>query len=429
MALTLLVCILISSVSFIITLVILPRQIKFMSSRKWVGYDIHKASRPAVAESGGISMLIGMVAGLSLLMVLVPESAVTAAIIMVSVLLASAIGILDDKLRLSSLKKIISTLVATIPMTVLYMTTSLIKGDPPVPFLGQLQVTLLYIPFIPGFLAVMMNSVNMLEGYNGEGSGTSIVVSIALLAGAIITGSLETIFFILPIIAAIIAFFIFNRYPAKVFPGDIGTLQIGMALGCVAIAGSLEFVLIISIIPHILNAFHVIRSVRGFKESGTIKVKDIELMEGDLIKASREKDAPLSLPRIIVAKKPLSEPSLVKNIIMIVVVSSSLAVYSSYLTWMTINDELNLILGVILLVITLGGCALIYFLFPAIRGLIVIIISVFLTILGLLVLIDLYVVGIEDLNWLVAGAIGGSGLIAWYILSMKYFSHITTRRP
>jgi UDP-N-acetylglucosamine--dolichyl-phosphate N-acetylglucosaminephosphotransferase len=416
------------AVPFLVTFAIFPKQIRFMHKINWIGHDIHKLAKPAVAESGGISMLVGMVAGLVLIMVLVPSTWLVTGAVLISVLAAAAIGFVDDNFRLSALKKIVSVVFAAIPMTSLYIFTPLLNGEPPVPFLGYLQVTILYALFIPGFLAVCMNVTNMLEGYNGQGSGTSIVVTIALIAGAAITGSSTALLLSLPLLGTLAAFFYYNRYPAKVFPGDIGTLSIGMAFGCIAIVGSMEFALIVAIIPHVFNAFHVIRSVRGFRESSTIKVKDIDVLEGDLIKASTSKDAPLTIPRIVASRQPIKEKDLVKNIIILNITPAALSVLSSALIYATIVNDWSSPVVITTLMASVVIFAITSLAFPAIRGLNVIFSIVYAAFIGLLVLIDQFVIGLGFFNWLVAGALALVGMGAWYILSMKYFTRITTKQ-
>jgi UDP-N-acetylglucosamine--dolichyl-phosphate N-acetylglucosaminephosphotransferase len=45
---------------FITTYLLLPYIIKIMKNKGYIGYDIHKNDRPEVAESGGISMVLGV---------------------------------------------------------------------------------------------------------------------------------------------------------------------------------------------------------------------------------------------------------------------------------------------------------------------------------------------------------------------------------
>ncbi len=419
--------IIVATVSFVITVLVIPKQITFMKRINWVGHDIHKQARPEVAESGGISVLAGCIVGLVLTLIFFQHYILETVCLLVSIVCAAAIGFVDDRLRLSAFKKIASVIVAAVPMTVLYMFSGLINSNPPVPFLGYLQVTILYLPFIPGFLAVLMNAVNMYEGYNGQGSGTSIVVTVSLIVSALVTGSDIALVLSIPLLFTLVAFFIYNRFPARIFPGDIGTLLVGMYLGCIAIFGSLEFVLIVSIVPHVFNAFHVIRSVRGFKESHDIKIKDIELVEGDLIRASTQANAPMTIPRIVVAKAPLNEAKLVKNLIFLNLIPSSLSILSAALIKATVQENFldPLLLGIAVIVAAVTVLATL--LMKPIRWLNVAFFLVYAGLIVLLVFIDLFVVGLGFFNWLVAGGLALAGLLAWYYLFMKYFTRITSK--
>lgn len=416
------------AVPFVITFLLVPRQVTFMKRIGWMGHDIHKHDRPPVAESGGISVLAGLASGLVLAWILVPSMTDEILAVLASVGCAAAIGLVDDKLRLSAYKKIASVVIAAIPMTLLYLAGGGIFGAPPVPFLGHLQVTILYLPFIPGFLAVMMNVVNMLEGYNGEGAGTSIVVAASLLAGSLIMGATSATVLVLPLLGALAAFFWYNRYPARIFPGDIGTLQVGMMLGCVAIIGNLEFALIVAVIPHVFNAFHVIRSVRGFKESKSIAKKDIELVEGtpDLVKGSKDPEASLTIPRILTAKVPLSEPALVKHVIVLNLVPAMLSIFSVLLIRLTVDPAFDVAWIIACLAIVALVFIAVILKFPACKWLTIVFTIVYAGALVMLAFIAAFVVGLGFFNWLVAGALALAGFGAWYVLSMKYFTRLTT---
>ena len=57
---------------FLVTLFIIPIFIKFMKKKGFVGYDIHKNAKPEIAESGGISILIGISVASGLLIFFFP---------------------------------------------------------------------------------------------------------------------------------------------------------------------------------------------------------------------------------------------------------------------------------------------------------------------------------------------------------------------
>ena len=53
------------SVGFLITYLVLPYLIKVMKRKGYVGVDIHKNEKPENAESGGLSIVIGLSVTLS----------------------------------------------------------------------------------------------------------------------------------------------------------------------------------------------------------------------------------------------------------------------------------------------------------------------------------------------------------------------------
>ena len=141
-------------------------------------------------------------------------------------------------------------------------------ASPAMPILGRLRALVWIYPLIiPVIIAITTNTVNMLEGYNGEGSGTTTISMIFIIVAAVIAQSVQGLIFGIVTLAVIFAFFLFNKYPSKAFPGDIGTLVIGAAIGMVAVLGSLEVVMFIALLTQVFNSFYVIASVRGFKES------------------------------------------------------------------------------------------------------------------------------------------------------------------
>ena len=55
-------------------------------------------------------------------------------------------------------------------------------------------------------------------------------------------------------LGALIAFLYYNRYPAKIFPGDTGTLIIGAAIVCIAFIGRVKLIAFIILMPNIIDA-------------------------------------------------------------------------------------------------------------------------------------------------------------------------------
>jgi len=138
-----------------------------------------------------------------------------------------------------------------------------------VPFFGwRLEVGLLYWPFLL-FLAIGFgNAVNITDGVDGL-AGT--VVVIACLAFAIVGWVTEVpvvIIFSVSLIGALLGFLYFNRYPAKVIMGDVGSLALGGALTAMAVLTKTELLLVIIGFLFVVEAFSVIIQVIYFRLTG-----------------------------------------------------------------------------------------------------------------------------------------------------------------
>ncbi|MFX1386075.1 MAG: hypothetical protein ACFE9M_02565, partial [Promethearchaeota archaeon] len=94
-------------VGFLITYIILPHLIKFMEKRRFVGIDIHKNAKPEIAESGGISIIIGFIFTSIFLIIFFPTFFNEILTFLLTVLLAGFIGFIDDRKKLRSRYKII----------------------------------------------------------------------------------------------------------------------------------------------------------------------------------------------------------------------------------------------------------------------------------------------------------------------------------
>ena len=67
----------------------------------------------------------------------------------------------------------------------------------------------------------------MLEGFNGLGTGLGIIMSGTLIVLAFHHDRLDGVYLLVPLLGGLVAFLWFNKYPAKVFPGDTLMLFMG----------------------------------------------------------------------------------------------------------------------------------------------------------------------------------------------------------
>ena len=95
---------------------------------------------------------------------------------------------------------------------------------------------------------------------------------LALSIITFITGNSWLNIISLCMVACLIAFYIFNKYPAKVFPGDIMTYSIGALIATIAILGNFEKIAVFFFMPYIIETGLKLRG--GLKKESFAKVKE-----------------------------------------------------------------------------------------------------------------------------------------------------------
>lgn len=210
-----------------------------------VGKDVNKQTRPEVAEMGGLAIVIGFSAGIILAIALNTFIGMEFNILyilagLVTIHALAFIGILDDLLSIPQWVKALMPLLAAVPLIAV---TAAGSTSMAIPFIGPVDLGLFYIlVLIPVGVAVASNLTNMLAGFNGMEAGMGSVIFAFMVMIAWSQGNIEMLVFFIPMLGALIGFLPMNWYPAKVFPGDVGTLTIGAALATGVIIGNVESV-------------------------------------------------------------------------------------------------------------------------------------------------------------------------------------------
>ena len=98
-------------------------------------------------------------------------------------------------------------------------------------------------------LVASSNAVNLTDGLDGLAGGLSMIAfaafGIIVFGSSWLSGNQDIGIFCFILVGALLGFFVFNSYPAKVFMGDTGSLSLGATLASIAILTSHEITLII----------------------------------------------------------------------------------------------------------------------------------------------------------------------------------------
>jgi len=220
-------------VSFVAVCLFLPWLIKSLRGTTLVGKDLNKPHSPLVPEMGGIAVILGFYAGVAVLVGLTAPVATNAVFFaaLSACLGAGIVGLMDDMFRLRKRSKAILPFVLALPLgAVVYASKNTV-------LLG-VDIGILMAVAVPVGVTSASNAANMLEGFNGLGAGLGIIITASLIALSFLTNAQEGLFLLFPLLGALSAFLLFNRYPARVFPGDSMTLFTGATIGCAAIISS-----------------------------------------------------------------------------------------------------------------------------------------------------------------------------------------------
>lgn len=103
-----------------------------------------------------------------------------------------------------------------------------------VPFVGDFNIGLWYVPFFIAVIVATAFSVNESDGLDGLAGGTLMTSFGAFAIIAFAQGKYDLAVFCGVILGALLAFLWFNIFPAKFFMGDTGAMSLGVTLGIVA---------------------------------------------------------------------------------------------------------------------------------------------------------------------------------------------------
>lgn len=339
--------------SFIATFFLTWFLSKYFLKKGIYGHDVHKKDKPKVAEMGGVALVIVMLLVTISCIFIFPDYWQHFTVATIVIVLVGAIGIWDDLKALGAIAKPFLLLIPSLPIIIWQLIANpgftedgllLFHPNPFLPLIGQVRITVIYWLLVPFAITILSNATNMLDVMNGSTpitmmlvSGTGIISTIVLFVkNESKVANFPGIVISVLLFACLFGFFWFNRYPAKIFCGDTGSLTIGAVAALMAIFGRIEIIIIVAMMPQIMNSFQIIHSVRGFRERREIKERPTQVHEDETISANPHEKAPLTLTRWLVAKKPLKENEIVLSMGILSFLSCLLGIITMLLVYVMI---------------------------------------------------------------------------------------------
>ena len=318
----------------------MPRYLDLLRARGRLATDVHKPERTKVPTPAGPLLVAAIIAG-EVAIYALHESTIPLVAIEVS-LVAGCIGLYDDLRGLGGIAKPALLTLAAVPLIVEEQVHhSLYTASLSFPLFGATGTHfIIFGVLIIAAMPVSANAFNMLDAFNGEISGFTSMVSVALVVGIAMEGLAAASFNFtrlaaaLPLTATAICFFYYNRYPAKTFDGDTGSLTFGALYAALAIMGGVEIAALVALIPAVLNSYYILYSMKGFVEHKEMERRPTYLGEDGKLHANEGSGAPTTLVRMILSRSPMDEKQVVQAILTLTVFACALSVVTSGLTWL-----------------------------------------------------------------------------------------------
>ncbi len=316
--------IIVSAIAFLSIYAFTPILIKFLEKRNLSVKDVNKKDNVMVPRHGGISIVIGLIASEIALYAFFPISEILAVVI-VSIL-GFSVGIVDDRKVMGGWFKPVALAFCAAPILLLGAYDSNLDF----PLFGSVSIPSLYLALVVFMIPITGNTINSIDVLNGVASGFTTIASFALAISLFILQNYEIGITCLALAFASLAFYKYHKFPSKIFPGDSGALALGATYGVIAIVGHVEVIAAIAILPAIVNSFLFLSSVKKVVEHREIKNPTTHTDDFKL-KSTDDKTTPITLVRLIIAKKPLSEKQICNEIFKLTTLSGVLAIITAFM--------------------------------------------------------------------------------------------------
>ncbi len=315
----------VSVIAFFTVYFLTPFLIRALEKRNQTVKDYNRKGGAMVPRPGGPSIIVGILASELVLYLFFPMDEIIA--IMATTGLAFLVGLVDDKKVMGGWFKPVALAAAALPILLLGVYDSNLAF----PLFGEVRIPLLYFPIVIFMIVITGNTLNSIDVLNGVASGFMTIASFSLTISLLILQNYEIAIASLPLGFVSLAFYKYHKFPSKIFPGDSGALALGAMYGTIAIVGDVEIIAAIALLPAIFNSFLFLSSMKRIMEHREIKSKPVTKNEDFKLKATNEKDAPVTLVRLIVASKPLTEKEVGFMIFRLALFSGILAIITTFM--------------------------------------------------------------------------------------------------
>lgn len=231
------------------------------------------AKKSGTPTTGGVFIVGSALIGSVIALVMAQKLTTTACLLLMTFVFYMFAGLMDDILKIKNhhnegltprAKLFLQIAIALLPAVYMTVTNATVVsfGD------WSLNLGWFYLIFAVFLIVGVSNAVNLTDGLDGLAASNVTISMIACAVLAVLTGNLDIAIISAAIAGANAGFLYFNKYPAKVFMGDTGSLALGGVLGTIAVMGKFELWLIPIGFIYMCETLSVMIQVASFKLTG-----------------------------------------------------------------------------------------------------------------------------------------------------------------
>ena len=195
-----------------------------------------KQHKKSIVRIGGIAILGGFLAGLSVIKILMKYTlsptlnSNSEVIFFISILLFFLLGLLDDIYNLGAIRRLLIQFLLSILCFFIGIKFNIIYTD------GFDSQSFLFLSYLVSFfttvtwLTGVTNSINWLDGLDGLASSVSTIIFFTIAFISFSNGDTTLSLLSVSLAGSSLGFFLLNSYPAKILMGDCGSYFLGFSL-------------------------------------------------------------------------------------------------------------------------------------------------------------------------------------------------------
>jgi len=274
---------------WLFALVLTPLLIRLATQRGWLDQpDDRKRHGRAIPIVGGVSVFLSIVLGLAAVSPWVPEIRAgfwgqgSLAALGVTVLAIVAVGLYDDFRDLAAPLKLLAQIAVAAGAWALGFRIQAVE----LPMGWIIDSGFVSFLLTIGWIVVVTNAFNLMDGMDGLASGVSIVVALMVFLLAHGNGATVPVIAALALSGSLAGFLRFNLPPARIFLGDAGAMGIGFTTAVLSLAAYQKSTAAVALIVPLLilglpliDTIHaaVRRAVKQLREPGDTGFSLIEV--------------------------------------------------------------------------------------------------------------------------------------------------------